>query len=75
MATSSMKRRIAKLEARIQPKSGGDDEQWDLSGLTDEELEYLERHIESGATQADARILEIAKKCKLQSNTHGTRRA
>jgi hypothetical protein len=59
-----MLRRLERLEALHPAKSSDDEGEWDLSALTDEELDYLGRYVESGATEADARIVEIAKKAK-----------
>ena len=64
MATNNLLRRLKRLEALPPATSADDEAKWDLSALTDEELDYLGRFVESGATEEDARIVEIAKKVK-----------
>lgn len=63
MATNNLLRRLERLEEAHPPSVSADDEEkWDLSVLTDEELDYLCRFVESGAIEADARIVELARK-------------
>lgn len=65
MAAAGLKRRLSRLEREIPPGDGADNVRWDLSELSDNELNYLEGiYAAGGSLEADNKALEICKKAK-----------